>query len=88
MVTTMNWPTLQSFLTKLKKDFKEENKVKNALIKLENLKQKNKTTEEPTIEFQLLVGEAELLVNSNPHLIWLFQKLLSHTTRTTDPEQI
>ena len=50
-VTTTDWPTEAAFWKKFTEDFKEENKAKDALIKLEELKQGNQIAEEMTTEF-------------------------------------
>jgi hypothetical protein len=73
------FPTFKQFLDNLKDAFKPADRTGDAMNKLNNLKQGNRTTEELATEFRLLAGQAGLEAKShsdNIHLIGLFRNAL------------
>ena len=73
------FPTFKQFLDDLKDSFKPADRTGDAMNKLNNLKQGNKTAEELSTEFRLLAGQAGLEAKSHSdhiHLIGLFRNAL------------
>jgi hypothetical protein len=73
------FPTYDKFLKELKDAFKQTDRTGDAMNKLMNLKQGNRTAEELVTEFRLLAGQAELGNQShsdNIHLIGIFRNAL------------
>ena len=73
------FPTYTKFLNDLKEAFKAADRTGEAMNKLTNLRQGNKTAEEIATEFRLLAGQAGLektTHSDNLHLIGLFRNTL------------
>src|SRR5271168_2935914 len=76
------FPSYAKFLTDLKEAFKAADRTGEAMNKLTNLRQGNKTAEELATEFRLLAGQAGLekkTHSDNLHLIGLFRNTLRPT---------
>ena len=73
------FPTYTKFLDELKEAFKAIDRTGEAMNRLTNLRQGNKTAEEMSMEFRLLAGQAGLekaTHSDNLHLIGLFRNAL------------
>ena len=82
MTGNIVFPSYTKFLNDLKEAFKAANRTSEAMNKLMNLRQGNKTAEEIATEFRLLAGQARLekkTHSDNLHLIGLFQNTLHPT---------
>jgi hypothetical protein len=69
------WPTFEQFATKLKKDFKYKEQIRDAMTLLKTIQQGKQPAEELITEFKLLVGQAGLMDETtfnNNYLIRLF----------------
>ena len=76
----ITFPTWAIFQTKVLDDFKPTDQTRDAMNKLELLRQGSKTAEELVTEFRLLVGQAGLAATTtsdNIHLIQMFRKALN-----------
>ena len=76
------FPSYAKFLNDLKEVFKAADRTGEAMNKLTNLRQGNKTAEEVATEFQLLAGQAgleKIAHSDNLHLIGLFRNTLRPT---------
>jgi len=77
-------PSFHSFVTKIKKDFKQEDQIWDAVTRLRNLNQGSRTVEELVSEFRLLVGQAKIDDTSdtgNLYLIKIFENSLNPRIR-------
>jgi hypothetical protein len=79
-----NFPTLVTFLGDIWKAFRAADRVRNAVNRLETLKQGKKTAEELITEFWQIVGQAGMEIKSKSnhlHLIGYFRKALEPRLR-------
>jgi hypothetical protein len=77
--TVPNFPTLVMFLADIQKAFCTADWVRDAVNRLEMLKQEKKTAEELIMEFWQIVGQTGMKRKSKSdhlHLIWYFRKAL------------
>ena len=76
---SLNVPTVQNFVELLLDAFRPTNQIQEAMHQLALLKQGNESVEKLIIKFKLLIGEAELTIETSSdhvHLIRLFRRCL------------